>query len=365
MKVVKNGRMLEFERDDGRVVKYDLSKQQCVGLRGKPVVSLDSQLNGWYAPEVFNTFEDQRYASYLRWIWMHKCEYNTRKLSTVLRVAARDHLHEQYFAAGITRFDPKLNVPITEIPKPLIQHARNGLELSNSIVTAYKEMPDAMQTILSYQPIGDELVNYSKKIIAVLGTAGWRYGYGNAWELIKNGTLRAKDYIAYIDRICTFEAQTASSASQHHYDYLQMAMRVSAKFDRYPRNLLTTHDIMRRNYERAKTQFDDCAFNKQRRPEYECRIGEYVFIYPKSTNDIKDEAAQQHNCVASYIQRVIDGKCHVMFMRRADEPDKSLVTLEIRNNHIVQALQTYNAPLTAQQAAIVEKWNQNMEEKVA
>ena len=144
-----------------------------------------------------------------------------------------------------------------------------------------------------------------------------------------------------------------------------MAKRVSVKFDRYPRNLLTTHDIMRRNYERARTQFDEAAFQKQRRPEYECRIGDYIFIYPQSTADIKDEAAQQHNCVVSYIQRVIDGKCHVMFMRRADEPDKSLVTLEIRNDHIVQALQTYNAPLTAQQAAIVEKWNQNMEEKVA
>ena len=364
MRVVKNGRMLEFWRDDGRVVKYDLAEQQCIGLRGKSVTSLDSQLDGWYAPQVFATFEDQRYADYLRWIWTYKCEHNTKKLSTVLRIAAKDKLHEQYFAAGITKFDPRFSVQITDIPKPLLRHARHGLTLTNKLLAAYKEDPDAMQTILSYHSIGEELSSYKEKMMAVFQGDHWRWNT-STWELIKDGTLRALDYITYIDRICTFEAQTAVSAAQYYVDYINMAKRVSVKFDRYPRNLLTTHDIMRRNYERARTQFDEAAFQKQRRPEYECRIGDYIFIYPQSTADIKDEAAQQHNCVVSYIQRVIDGKCHVMFMRRADEPDKSLVTLEIRNNHIVQALQTYNAPLTAQQAAIVEKWNQNMEEKVA
>ena len=86
-------------------------------------------------------------------------------------------------------------------------------------------------------------------------------------------------------------------------------------------------------------------------------FGDYVFIYPDSTQDIKDESVSMNNCVSSYISRVIDGKCDIMFMRYKDSPDKSLVTIEVQNNKIVQALQKYNNPLTSEQQKIVDKWN--------
>ena len=57
------------------------------------------------------------------------------------------------------------------------------------------------------------------------------------------------------------------------------------------------------------------------------------------------------------MQKVIDGKCHILFLRYKDSPDKSLVTIEVRNNEIVQALQKYNHPLTREQQEVVEKWN--------
>ncbi|WP_262743874.1 PcfJ domain-containing protein, partial [Clostridioides difficile] len=36
------------------------------------------------------------------------------------------------------------------------------------------------------------------------------------------------------------------------------------------------------------------------------------------------------NCVSSYIQNVIDGKCHILFMRKKDNLSKSLVTIEVK-----------------------------------
>ena len=87
-------------------------------------------------------------------------------------------------------------------------------------------------------------------------------------------------------------------------------------------------------------------------------MGDYCFIYPKSTQDIKDEAVQQNNCVASYIKKVIEGQCDILFMRLKEAPDKSLVTIEVRNNRIIQARQRFNDPVTLEQQMIIDKWNQ-------
>lgn len=51
------------------------------------------------------------------------------------------------------------------------------------------------------------------------------------------------------------------------------------------------------------------------------------------------------------------GDCHILFLRHKDRPNESLVTIEVRNGRIVQALQKYNHPLTKEQKEIVEMWN--------
>lgn len=132
---------------------------------------------------------------------------------------------------------------------------------------------------------------------------------------------------------------------------------ISKKYDKYPRHFLTTHKIACRTYDRFRKHFNETLFEKVRVPEYECSFGDYVFLYPKTVSEIKDEAVQQNNCVASYIDDVIDGKCHIMFLRKKECKEDSLVTLEIRNNKIVQAKRRFNYSITDEQQEIINKWN--------
>ena len=71
-----------------------------------------------------------------------------------------------------------------------------------------------------------------------------------------------------------------------------------------------------------------------------------------------------NNCVSSYIKRVIEGSCDILFLRYKDCPDESLVTIEVRDNKIVQALQRYNNPLNKEQQEIVNKWNKWWSNKI-
>lgn len=55
-------------------------------------------------------------------------------------------------------------------------------------------------------------------------------------------------------------------------------------------------------------------------------------------------------------------------MRKKSEPSESLVTLEVRNNYIVQAKRRFNDPVTNEDQEAIDKWNKKFakrEEKVA
>lgn len=142
-----------------------------------------------------------------------------------------------------------------------------------------------------------------------------------------------------------------------------MMSAISPKYDKYPKNFLTTHKIATRNYERLKTEFDEEIYQKRIDRSLEWSNGDYVIIYPGCTQDIKDEAVQQNHCVSSYIDKVIDGKCHIVFLRKKNEPEKSLVTLEIRHNEVVQSRGKFNRDLNTEESLIVEKYNKYLSKR--
>ena len=59
--------------------------------------------------------------------------------------------------------------------------------------------------------------------------------------------------------------------------------------------------------------------------------------------------------MASYIKRVIDDKCIILFLRLRKEMDKSLVTVEIEGNRVIQARGMSNRNITNdERKALVE-----------
>ena len=167
-----------------------------------------------------------------------------------------------------------------------------------------------------------------------------------------------KNLLMYIDRLKTYEAlNDIPFVLSELQDYCNMMIQISPKFDKFPRHFLTTHKIAVRNYNRLKKEFNENKFAARINIEMEKTFDKYCFIYPKTTQDIKDEAVQMNNCVADYIDDVIEGQCDILFLRYKDSPDKSLVTIEVRNGKIVQALERFNDPLNNDEAEVVSKWN--------
>ena len=327
---------------------------------------------------MFDCCDDEKYAKFLRFVKREESGYHPiYNIGTILNRVPRYSNYEQLFSAGIDEIldsRNKFRYTINQIPKALIKLCKNReIKLSNSILEYYKKNPDAhlLAYKLEYMSLTDD------DIYRIWSTDNYdfdndtyeRHYWSYFNKLIEEYGYTAKPLLLYIDQLKTFEAlEDVRFVVKELYDYANMMKTISPKFDKYPRHFLTTHQIACRNYNRMKKEFSEELFKKRINKQYECSFGDYIFIYPDSTQDIKDEAAQMSNCVASYIDKVIDGECHILFWRKKSKPDESLVTIEVRNNHIVQARRRFNDDVTVEDQKAIDAFNKkfaNKEDKVA
>ena len=287
---------------------------------------------------------------------------------------------EQYFACGLTNVDldtrsnKHLKCSLNEIPKGLLKVCRTyNIRLDSNILNAYNKIPNLYPVLLDMK-FNSITQGNIEELLLTYGTyfnrqETERYYYGSKTiyikYLVENYNYNIKSLLTYLDNLMTYEAiENFNSLCNEFYDYVRMASKISAKFEKYPRYFLSTHRITCRNYDRLKEVFVEQDFAKRIDTELEYKIDDYKFIYPSVTQDIKDEAVQQSNCVASYIQDVIDGKCHIMFLRKQNKTkpkdeqyNESLVTLEIRDYKVVQAKGKFNRECYDNEKKMIEQFN--------
>lgn len=361
IKIYKERQYLIFDFENGKRVKYDLSKKQAIGVSGKPVKDLKTQLHGITMNEVIECCEDKQYGKFLNFI-QKRYPYDISNIGTILSHVPDYAHYEQIFSAGFEDIvDRNFSKTINDVPKSLIKIAKNrNIKLSDRFCDFWKHNSNAYYIAyqLDYMSLTDD------DIYRILGRNYWDIekktclSYYNI--LIDEYNYNPKSLLLYIDSLVTYEAfDDVGDLIRELDDYVRMMSRISNKFDKYPRNFLTTHQIACRNYNRLKEQFKENEFKNRIDKRYECSFGKYTFIYPNSTQDIKDEAVKQNNCVASYIKKVIDGQCHILFLRKKGFENDSLVTIEVDpiKNIIVQAKGKFNRDVTEEENKAIEAWN--------
>ena len=359
IKVYKEKQFLVFDFENGKTVRYDFSKKQAIGIKGQPVKDLKRQLNGITINQVIEYCEDKQYGKFLNFI-KNKYKYDISNIGTILSHVPEYSKYEQLFSAGLDNIYRDFNKCINDIPKSLIKNAKTrNIRLSNKFCDFWKHNTDAYN--IAYQLDYVSLTDDDIYNILYSNTYNNEQGYSSYYnKLIDNYGYNPKSLLRYLDSLMTYEAiEDMEGIIRELNDYANMMNSISKKFDKYPRNFLTTHQIASRNYNRLRRDYSEELFKNKICKKFEYLYGKYKFLYPSCTQDIKDEAVQQNNCVASYIDKVLDGKCHILFLRKKDSLDKSLVTIEIdtHTNTIVQAKGKFNRDTTEEENKVIEAWN--------
>ena len=153
----------------------------------------------------------------------------------------------------------------------------------------------------------------------------------------------------------------------YHYlsiyrDYLKLCnefgFNMKDKRTLFPNNFIKVHNKLSKEYEITKNSEID---NKIKKISKVLEINKYeddnYIIYPASNlSSMIDEASNQNNCLRSYCNDYANGKTNIYFMRLKSNPNKSLVTIEVVNNKVIQARIKNNKSPSNNMTKVINNW---------
>ena len=152
------------------------------------------------------------------------------------------------------------------------------------------------------------------------------------------------EYLDYI-RICT-----------------ELGINLKDKKFLFPNNFLSAHNKVVSQYELIINKDLDDKIHKIGKilqvNKYE--DNEYIIIPAESLKSIIDEGFNQNNCVRTYAKSYSEGECQIYFMRKKNNLSKSLVTIEIVNNKVIQARIKNNRLPNKELKQIISKWEKQL-----
>lgn len=144
------------------------------------------------------------------------------------------------------------------------------------------------------------------------------------------------------------------------FDYANMNQEMKREYEKYPRYLKTYHDITQKNYKIEEDKIIKDKFENRVKElkdnKFEYSNNEYSIILPKSGEDLVNEGQELSHCVASYYKRMASGETSIVFLRRNDNINQSLVTIEIKDNIIVQAKSKGNSNPKEKEAEFIKMY---------
>lgn len=153
----------------------------------------------------------------------------------------------------------------------------------------------------------------------------------------------------------------------HYRDYLLMEKTLNneniSKIDKYPKNWLTTFRRTKRNFEDIKKSIDEIKFKEEMKKyidlEYEDK--DFCIILPQESSEIRSEGSQLRHCVASYVDRVVNGQTCIIFCRQKDNVEEPFVTIEVNKGRILQAYGYQDSKPTKKTLKFMLRWAKEKE----
>ncbi len=139
-------------------------------------------------------------------------------------------------------------------------------------------------------------------------------------------------------------------------DYYSMANSIGRDVKKYPKYIKSMHDIIMANYAAYKQEYDELQFEGLIKTELEHKGKNYSIVVPKCSKDIISEGTSLNHCVSSYVNKILKQQTYIMFLRKTNKIDASLITLEFQDNKILNAKGSYNRPMNEEEQEFINEY---------
>lgn len=191
--------------------------------------------------------------------------------------------------------------------------------------------------------------------------------------IVKNANISLQKLITYLNDCYV---------KQHMYDYnelellslyydsLIMAEQLELPFDKAPRSLKRYHDVLVKESKLVEDKIKSMKLSSEMvqyepfetiavKDEEGKYNQDYSIILPKNISDVINEGKTMHHCVGSYVDRIIQRKSVIYFLRKADDLEgRSVATFEVNplTDSIVQIQAPYNKRPEEKAIKFIKKW---------
>lgn len=180
-----------------------------------------------------------------------------------------------------------------------------------------------------------------------------------------NDLEKIKKYIS-LEKFVEYVKNKRKFDIQMYIDYLEFLekLKIDLKNKKYlfPENLKEKHDeysrqILIKNNAKINRAINK-RFKKLKQNTYSDK--KYIVMPAESFISLEDESTQQNHCIRNYAEKYANGKCDIYFMREINTPTKSLVTIEVKENRIVQSRTKDNGFPNNSQKRFLNKWENDI-----
>ena len=136
--------------------------------------------------------------------------------------------------------------------------------------------------------------------------------------------------------------------------------------DKYPKHLKEAHDKVTLIYNLNQEYFDHKVAVKLHN---ECKSLEYkdqnyCIITPEDSSELINEGISLHHCVGSYVNKVNKGETSILFLRRVEAPEESLITIEYKDGAVKQVRGLCERMMSEKERKFFDKWTKKFKIKV-
>lgn len=147
-------------------------------------------------------------------------------------------------------------------------------------------------------------------------------------------------------------------------DYLHQSMNYYGKIkEKYPKSLATEHQIISSKVaekERLKASSPKFAEIMEETEDFSYRnpLDKFAIVMPKQSSELVDEGQYLCHCVASYVEKINNGDCIVVFMRLKEQEDVPYLTIEILPDRSVPQVEgmSKRSELTEEEILFINRW---------
>lgn len=229
-----------------------------------------------------------------------------------------------------------------------------------------EEWPEILPEVYRTQP---DILNDVKRINANLvlflkGNIFWKkYGRQPDIKAVKAwSTHQKKKVMRYLSQ-CEQEYMV-------YVDYMRMSEKIGYYVEGItPENIYHAHVEALYRYRDGLNAREEEFFRRRiREEEYISRSTEYgeeaawfegedyLVRIPELPQDLIWESEELHHCVRTYVDRVIEGRTQICFLRRREAPDIPFVTMEIVDSVLIQVKAKFNTKAPADAQNFIRKW---------